>query len=57
MQAQTARAAQTNRIAEAVQRGQLDTLTLWAAIQNYAAKRPSAGWLRCITAAAWNLTI
>lgn len=39
MQAQTARAAQTNRIAEAVQRGQLDTLTLWAAVRGYAAKK------------------
>ena len=39
MQAQTERAAQTNRIAEAVQRGQLDTLTLWAAVRGYAAKK------------------
>lgn len=39
MQAQTERAAQTNRIAEAVQRGQLDSLTLWAAVKNYAAKK------------------
>ena len=38
MQAQTERAAQTNRIAEAVQRGQLDMLTLWAAVRNYAVK-------------------
>ena len=39
MQDQTARAAQTNRIAEAVQRGQLDSLTLWAAVRGYAAKK------------------
>lgn len=39
MQDQTARAAQTNRIAEAVQRGQLDMLTLWAAVRNYAVKK------------------
>lgn len=39
MQAQTERAAQTNRIAEAVQRGQLDSLTLWAAVRGYAAKK------------------
>lgn len=39
MQAQTERAAQTSRIAEAVQRGQLDTLTLWAAVRGYAAKK------------------
>jgi DNA-directed RNA polymerase sigma subunit (sigma70/sigma32) len=39
LQAQTERAAQTNRIAEAVQRGQLDTLTLWAAVRGYAAKK------------------
>lgn len=39
MQAQTERAAQTNRIAEAVQRGQLDTLTLWAAVRGYAVKK------------------
>lgn len=39
MQAQTERAAQTNRIAEAVQRGQLDSLTLWAAVRSYAAKK------------------
>lgn len=39
MQAQTERAAQTNRIAEAVQRGQLDSLTLWASVKNYAAKK------------------
>lgn len=39
MQAQTERAAQTNRIAEAVQHGQLDSLTLWAAVWGYAAKK------------------
>ena len=39
MQAQTERAAQTNRIAEAVQRGQLDTLTLWAAVRGYATRK------------------
>lgn len=39
MQAQTERAARTNRIAEAVRRGQLDMLTLWAAVQGYAAKK------------------
>ena len=39
MQDQTARAAQTNRIAEAVQRGQLDMLTLWAAVRGYAVKK------------------
>lgn len=39
MQDQTARAEQTNRIAEAVQRGQLDMLTLWAAVRGYAVKK------------------
>lgn len=39
MQAQTERAAQTNWIAEAVQRGQLDSLTLWAAVRGFAAKK------------------
>lgn len=39
MQAQTERAAQTNRIAEAVQCGQLDSLTLWAAVRGYTAKK------------------
>ena len=39
MQAQTERAAQTNRIAEAVQRGDLNILTLWAAVRNYAVKK------------------
>ena len=39
MQAQTERAAQTNRIAEAVQRGQLDALTLWAAVRGYAYRK------------------
>lgn len=39
MQAQTERAAQTNRIAEAVQRGQLNSLTLWAAVRSYAVKK------------------
>ena len=39
MQAQTERAAQTNQIAEAVQCGQLDSLTLWASVRGYAAKK------------------
>lgn len=39
MQDQTARAEQTNRIAEAVQREQLDMLTLWAAVRGYAVKK------------------
>lgn len=39
MQDQMARAEQTNRIAEAVQRGQLDMLTLWAAVRGYAVKK------------------
>ena len=39
LQAQTERAAQKSRIAEAVQRGKLDTLTLWAAVRGYAAKK------------------
>ena len=41
MQDQTERAAQTNRIAEAVQLGQLDILTLWASVRPFAAKKAS----------------